>query len=376
MFDGGNLMTFFNWLQKHLQTITPSIRPSQRKRRGRHFDYHHRKRQFLETNRTAPLHPDETATSISKNDKSDPEPAKIVDPSPLDNQHQAQVIFSYLDEAEIPIAKSDIFHGIVGDKIQFKIPSFADYYLTAIDNFTYQFEATNQTVTFRFALKNGLPVMIYCLDTDTGQILRSVQILTGKLGHQYRLTAPEIKGFRVISSTGATYGQFDRQTHGVIFAYRRKNWETVQPVEYFVKLKNAHEVFNNPQGQTLKTGLPANIIIKVFARIDLADKSSWLNIGGFEWIRNTHLEPSNPPLHHLIEQITKTSRNPARLAGTINFVPHKAIAIFNKPYGKKTGALMHGSRVSITATIVDDQNLIWYELADAGVVPKAYVTVD
>ncbi|WP_223801690.1 MucBP domain-containing protein [Lentilactobacillus hilgardii] len=370
-------MTFFSWIKKQLQMITPTIRSDRRKRRSRHPDYHQKKKLTPENN----FESDQTDTQQTNQSKTN-DTLKNEDDSLNTFQNttsfemQSQVIFTYLDKNDRQISSSDIIRGIVGENIQFKLPDFSDYYLTSIENFTHKFEKSDQEVTLRFALKNGLPIMIYCLDTDTGQILKSVQIISGKLGQSYTVNAPKINGFRVISSTGPTFGHFDHQTQGVIFAYRRTHWETVQPVEYFVKLKDAHDVYDSPQGRSLKTGLPARIIIKIFARIDLSDKSSWLNIGGFEWIKNSNLEPSDPPIHNLIDTITKTSRNPARLAGTIDYVPNKAIAVFDKPYGNKINALIHGSRVSISATIVDDQNLIWYELNGNGVVPKMYVIVD
>lgn len=371
-------MTFFSWIKKQLQIISPTIRPHQERRHNRHSDYYQKKRRSFK-NQPESSQTDDLKSKLpeSNTQAETTESPTIVTPADTtDNVQQAQVIFSYLDEQNQPIAKADIVRGNLGQTFHFRIPNFSDYYLTSIENFTYQFKKTNQEVTLHFALKDGLPVMIYCLDTDTGQLLKSVQLLSGKIGQAFHIEAPTINGYRVVSSIGDVYGHFDQQTHGLIFAYRRQHWETVQPVEYFVKLKRSHNVFDYPQGRPLRTGLPANVIIKIFARVDLTDQTSWLNIGGFEWIKNINLEPSDPPSHHSIETITKTSRNPVRLSGTINFVPNKKIAYFNQPYGHKIGSLPHGSRVSISATIVDDQGLIWYELANHGIIPKAYVIVD
>lgn len=64
------------------------------------------------------------------------------------------------------------------------------------------------------------------------------------------------------------------------------------------------------------------------------------------------------------------------LFGTINFVAGQQIDVFDEPYGTTIGALEDGSRVSIKARIVDDQGLIWYELADQSIIFSEYVRID
>ncbi len=376
-------MTLFSWIKKQLKLITPSIQPTRNNRQRRHSNFYLRNRKIpdskplTKSKPTAKLLDDQSpARSSEQSRPKAAEVSKSTANTSSEFQITSQLIFTYLDENGQAIANPDILTGISGNQINFQVPSFHDYYLTAIDNFTQTFADSDQEVTFHFALKNGLPVMTYCLDTDTGMMLKSVRIALGQLGERYQIEAPTIKGYRVVSSTGATYGHYDHQVHGIIFYYRHQHWATVQPVAYFVKLTAAHNVYSNPNGQLLTTGLPATIIIKVFARIDLDDQSSWLNIGGFEWIKNTQLEPSDPPTHNLIGPITKTSRNPVRLAGTVNFVPGKSIAVFDEPYGQRVGALLHGSRVSVRSTIVDDQGLVWYEMANQTVIPKSYLKID
>lgn len=373
-------MTLLSWIKKQLNIITPSIHPAEHRRHARHMDYHRKKRvKFTEPNSAskpeAPTKPQ--PDTQNQNDELNGErptvTAKQATSGPAAN---SRVIFSYLDEDDAPIGQSDILNGVAGEPIHFKIPDFSDYYLTEIDNFTATFDSQDQEITLHFARKEGLPVMVYAMDTDTRTILQSVQLLSGKLGKHYSVTAPGIDGYRLTSSAGQTYGNFDNQTHGIVFYYRKSNWRVVQPVTYYVKLTANHQVFGDPGGQALRTGLPANVIIKIFARIDTTDDVSWLNIGGSEWILNANLEPSDLPSYALVADITKTSRNPVRLAGTISFVPGKSIALFDQPYGNQVGSLADGSRVSISATIVDDQDLIWYELADHRVVPQRYLKID
>lgn len=369
-------MTFFDWIKQQFHTLTVDKSRPKRNHRDHHHDYHQRKRLVDQSQKTnndqkSPyaIQADNPATTL-------PEIKQSVDQVSPVTMVQSQVTFFYLDENHQIIKSPDILVGNRGESFHFKLPRFKNHYLVAIDHFTNHFLAYDQDVTLHFAVKEGLPVMVYTVDFDTGQILQPVKIISDKMGQKYEITAPKIDHFRVINSTGKKYGLFDNRTHGIIFYYRKEDWETVQPVAYFVRLNKHHLVFNEPNGYQLKTGLPANIIIKVFARIDTSNNKSWLNIGGFEWIENQHLEPSDPPIHNLIASMTKTSRNRVMLTGAVDFVPGQSISTFDKPYGKQAGKLLDGTKISIIATIVDDQNLIWYELENHQVIPKGYIKID
>lgn len=378
-------MKFVDWLKQKLNTFVSPQSPAHATRRNRRRDYHQRKRWHM---REAEPENDQTSemASESNDDKRDEQiekPDVVIDAEPIDSAPtepapalNSTVTFFYVDENGQPIKEPDILNGYSGQRVSIQLPSFKKYYLVSIENFSSYFEDFDQQVTLKYALKEGLPVLIYYLDIDTGKVLHRVKIISDKLGKAYDIHAEAINDYRVINNTGQTYGYFDERTHGVIFYYRRVDWKTVQRVEYYVRLKAAHKVFDEPNGKALKTGLPENVITQIFARIDTTDNQSWLNIGGFEWIKNAELEPSDPPTNHLIPPITKTSRNPVMLFGTIDFVPGRSVEVFDEPYGNSIGALENGSRVSIKARIVDDQGLIWYELADQSIIFNEYVRVD
>lgn len=376
-------MKFMDWVKQQLNIFVSPRSHRQSNRRGRRRDYHQRKRW-----QSAQVDPDnndqmaEVGTASNQDAVEDQADGLANDPSPAPFkaeetiQIKSQVTFFYLDENDNPIKKPDILIGNDGERFSLQLPHFKQYYLVSIDNFSTYFADTDQEVTFRYALKQGLPVLTYYLDIDTGETLHHVTIHSGKLGESYDVSAADIPGYRVINDVGPTHGHFDDRTHGMIFYYRRTPWQTVQPVEYYVRLKKRHAVLDQPNGHALQTGLPANVITKIFARIETTDNQSWLNIGGFEWIKNTDLEPSDPPTNHLVPPITKTSRNPVMLFGTVDFVAGRPIGVFDKPYGTNTGTLADGQRVSIKARIIDDQGLIWYELADQSVIFSEYVRID
>lgn len=374
-------MTLIDWLRQKLNSFSPTHPTRRRNRLIHRNDYHKRKRVTEETsnvnesNETSrPQQPEQSAHGEATAAPTQETPVKSS--STTETRPQSQITIFYLDENNNEIKPADILTGFSGDRLHFQFPNFDDYFITAIDDFTSHFEDDNQEITVHYELMQGHPVLIYSIDTDTGSILQSVKILRDQLGKRYAVQATSIPDYRLISSTGNTLGHFNQEIQQVIFSYRNANWKTVQPVTYYVKLLNHHDVYNEPAGRSLRTGLPENLIIKIFAQVVTGDDNSWLNIGGFEWIKNEHLQPSDPPAHIVAGPITKTSRNPVRLFGTINFIPNQPITTYDSPYGNKVGELMHGSRISIVATIVDDQDLIWYELANHTVVPRTYIDVD
>ena len=379
-------MTLIDWLRRKLNS-SPPIRPQARQNRiNRRNHYRRHKR---ETVNVDPGSDSIQSADSRQNKEVQPAPAdhQVKEPQPVDqapaktdfsyeSRQQSQISIFYLDENQHEIRPADILNGFSGDRLHFRFPTFADYFITAIDNFTSYFEDDDQEITVHYELRQGQPVLIYSVDTDTGNILQSVNILSDKLGKKYRIDCPNVANYRLITSTGNTLGHFNTDIQKVIFAYRRADWKTVQQVEYYVKLTRHHDVFDEPNGHILRTGLPKNLVLKVFGSVITSNGTSWLNIGGFEWIKNHLLEPSDPPVQEVAGPITETSRNPVRLFGTISFVPGRSVAVFDQPYGTQTNELLDGSRVSIVATIVDDQNLIWYELADHSVIPRNYVAVD
>lgn len=379
-------MTLIDWLRRKLNSFPP-IRPQARQNRiNRRNHYRRHKR---ETVNVDPGSDSIQSADSRQNKEAQPAPAdhQVKEPQPVDrapaktdfsyeDRQQSQISIFYLDENQHEIRPADILTGFSSDRLHFRFPTFADYFITAIDDFTSHFEDDDQEITVHYELRQGQPVLIYSVDTDTGNILQSVNILSDKLGKKYRIDSPNVAHYRLITSTGNTLGHFNTDIQKVIFTYRRADWKTVQQVEYYVKLTRHHDVFDEPNGHILRTGLPKNLVLKVFGRVITSNDTSWLNIGGFEWIKNHQLEPSDPPVQEVVGPITETSRNPVRLFGTISFVPGRSVALFDQPYGTQTNELLDGSRVSIVATIVDDQDLIWYELADHSVIPRNYVAVD
>lgn len=372
-------MKLMGWLKQQLNIFVSPRSHRYSGRRAHRRDYHLKKRRrHVDVDSLADAQPDAQSEVKPITDDSDGLiSASTHTPDPVETLTiQSHVTFFYLDEDDNPIKAPDILSGTTGERFSLQLPHFDNYYLVTITNFSTYFEETDQRVTLRYALKEGLPVLVYYLDIDTGEFRHQVTIHSGKLGQSFDVEEKSIPGYRIINRTGKTYGLFDKQIHRIIFYYRRKDWQTVQQVEYYVRLKKRHVVFSEPNGHKLQSSLPANAVIKIFARIETTDHQSWLNIGGFEWIKNTDLEPSDPPTNHFLPPITKTSRNPVMWFGTIDFVSDQSVDVFDKPYGSRVGQLMAGSRVSIKARIIDDQGLIWYELVDQSIIFNKYVIVD
>ncbi|WP_283679138.1 MucBP domain-containing protein [Lentilactobacillus sp. Marseille-Q4993] len=359
-------MAFMNWLTKKINKVTRFSRANHPLNRNRHLP-RQRKQSTIAPNEPEPVQ-EEVLTESS---------TPAADHSTIIHQSHktTSVSFFYLDENGNQLAEPDIFMGESGKLFQFKIPHFDNYYLHTIDNFTNSFADFDQKAVFHFNLKMAAPVKVYSIDIDTSQMLIPVKLVTGKLGQTYQIEPPKINNYRPINSIGKKYGYFSQTTSDVDFYYRKADWSTVQPIDYYIKLNAAHDVFDEPNGKPLTTQLPRSIIVKVFLKIELDDHQTWYNVGGTQWISGDKVELSDPPADREIKHQTKVNESLSMLSGYIDFLEGKSVSTYDKPYGKSLNKLDNGSEVKIQSTLTDDQQIKWYELEDHSVVPARYVVL-
>ncbi len=377
-------MGFFGWLNKKINTFS-----DRRKRQRKSF--YSNKKDFRQNKRFS-----SEKRVVKENLSEMPKPSEKQTVSPhiktqnpfVQKQKQlfnqivemqqvkSKITIFYVDQNNQPLRKPDILVGFSGDTYHITLSKFKNHYLAFVDNFTTRFTDQDQEITFHYSLRIGQPIQIFYIDYDSRQIIKKTNIISGQIGTTYRVSSEEIPGFRPINSIGKTYGIFSAKPTNIVFLYRKNNWQTVQKVNYYVKLNTQHQVFSNPEGAILPTPIPQNQIIKVFASVKSTSKTTWLNIGGPEWIKNEQVEMSNPPENIYIDQMTKTSRSSSNLSGWVDFVDGKFVPLFNKPYGTMVNQIKNGTKIQIIATISDDQGLIWYELLNHTIISSSYVKIN
>lgn len=298
----------------------------------------------------------------------------VKQPQPTQLQLKSSTITYFLvDEHNELIQAPERIVGTVGQRVHYQIPTIPDYFFTGIDELVTVFPEEDATVTISYLVTPGAPVQIYYLNYDTGQIMHPMQVLTGNVGQPYQALPLTFPGYRIIQSTGLTKGVFTNKTNQIVYFYRPQNWHTVQPVHQFIKLTTPTPVFSDIDGEQLPVSLPAQVTLRVFTIITTSDDQGWLDLGGSEWIKaSAHYKEVNPletpeinPPTWQREQLTTT--------GTVDIAPNTNVASYNRPNGKAVANWDNDTPIEITAKVVDDQQVVWYQLTDQSYLPAIFV---
>lgn len=287
------------------------------------------------------------------------------------------ITFIFIDETKTAIQVPDRIVGVPGQRVRYQIPEFDGYYFTGVTDLITIFPDKNAQIVVSYARIPGAPVQIYYVNYDTGQPMKPMTVLSGIIGDSYAAEPHSFSSFRLIQSTGATKGVFTEKTKQIVFFYRQSDWRTVQPVHQFVKLNSRTTVYTEPNGATLPVPLPAQLVLRVFTKITTTDERQWFNIGGEQWLGDdTDMVDVSAPQRVPKLSLTQWTRTPLRTSGIVNIAVNTTIATYQVPNGEQLEHLKNGEQLKIIAEAVDDQQVVWYQLADRTYVPGIFVDLD
>lgn len=214
---------------------------------------------------------------------------QVTKPHELVNKIPATVLIKFVDEQQQALKSPLIFKGRLGDPLNLTVPNLTGYLFQKIDGLSSKINATQQTITIHYQKELGQPVMIYCFDYDTNQLLSTPTFMTGPLNEAYQVVLPPINGYQIHFSLGQQTGVYTHEPQNVILYYRRNNWKIVQPVNYLVKIKSSTQVYPDPFQKTpYAFKLPTGSVWKVFKEVHTND-TTWLSLGGAEWVKQAYV---------------------------------------------------------------------------------------
>lgn len=230
--------------------------------------------------------------------------------------------------------------------------------------------------------KTGNPIWVYYTDIDSGANLTVPQLLRGRIGDNYQVNKKDFPTYRYVKTEGPASGQFDMSQRSVRLYYRKADWENVSEEENFLHLDKTTPVYDQVKGMPVGDPLPADITIKSFEKVTTKDKQDWYEIGADQWLlfSNMHLvdDPFNPKKEkiesRLASQLTILPLHDIK--ATIDYIPGKAIDIYDAPYGEKVGKLPNGKEVTITGKISDNGEITWYQLGDKQYITGNYIKIN
>lgn len=230
--------------------------------------------------------------------------------------------------------------------------------------------------------KTGNPIWVYYTDIDSGANLAVPQLIRGRVGEEYHITKKDFPKYNFIKAAGDLTGTFDMGQHSVKLYYRNKNWSSVQPTETYLKINQATVALDNVDGMPVGNPIPEGIIIKGFEKVVTEDGTVWYEIGSDRWVKFEGMEVVNDPFNPQSEKLE--SRLAERLTvlpmhnvhGVVDYIPGKAIDVYDAPYGKKVTSLPNGQEVTITGQLNDNGEITWYQIGDQEYITGNYIQIN
>ncbi|KJW11719.1 MucBP domain-containing protein [Levilactobacillus spicheri] len=353
-------MALFNWLRR---LITPP-QPRQRPERPYRSRPAARPTQRHDPSVEPPVTPPVVPTVETP-------PAPQPTPIQTHAQPDATLVVRLVDEANRPLQPALVLTGQLNAPVHLKLPQITGYTLLHINGFTQNFLSEYGLTTLVYRRQWGQPVITYLVDYDSGQLLALPQLFRGELTARFQITPPTVPGYHIFQAQGDQQGQYDRTSKRIVFFYRRDAWQTVQRVRQYVTLTADHAVYDEPAGQAYGYQFPAQSLWRLFAIITLTDGQVWYNLGGEQWLdaRETDRHEHWSRTQQLPPKVTTwRTKTATHQVGRVDYVPQGALTIFREPYGEVAGQVQNGDLLEIRQRLVDDQNLVWYQVG-----PEAYI---
>lgn len=230
------------------------------------------------------------------------------------------------------------------------------------------------------SFKTGTLIWVYYMDIDSHKNLRVPQLLQGFIGDDYNVAKLEIPGYRFIKQDGELTGTFDMKPHTIKLMYRHENWETVEDVDVFLRIKQPTTVYDTVEGMLVGSPIAPGIVIKAFEEVTTFDHQVWYEVGADQWTKfvDTDFELVDQPFPELdlhSEEPATTNLNKTKLnaTGTVNYVTGGSLPIYDKPYGKIVDNAADGVSFTINAELDDENGVKWYHVARRGYVNAMYI---
>ncbi|KRL28310.1 hypothetical protein FD27_GL000196 [Limosilactobacillus frumenti DSM 13145] len=230
--------------------------------------------------------------------------------------------------------------------------------------------------------KTGNPIWVYYTDIDTNENLMVPQLLQGYLGQTYEVDQKDFPKYRFVKSEGDLTGTFDMSQRSIHLYYRKDNWGEVQTIEMYLRLNAMTPVFDNPNGMQVGSPIPEGIVVKAFHRVATKSGEFWYEIGSDQWIKYDRMEVVDNPFKaedqdfqsKLSEQMSVIPMKPTK--ATIDYLPHRSIDVYNKPYGEKVNELPNGQIITIYGKMNDNDEIIWYKVGEQQFITGNYVKLE
>lgn len=229
--------------------------------------------------------------------------------------------------------------------------------------------------------KTGNPIWVYYVDIDSGANLIVPQLLRGRIGEEYLVDKKKFPNYNFVKAEGALRGAFDMTQRSIKLFYRKQSWGEVQDIDMYLALDAPTVICDTVEGIPVGQPLPQDITIKAFQRVATKDGQFWYEIGANQWIKYEKMHVVDNPFgdkekisSRLAKQLTVLRLN--RVKATIDYIPGKAVDVYDAPYGNRVDKVADGQAVTLIGKLSDNDQLTWYEIGPEQYVSGNYVKID
>lgn len=282
--------------------------------------------------------------------------------------NDATMLIIYKDDHNHPLADPELIAGQLGTSFNLNFKEFKYYRLVKIQGFTSTFVDEYGIITLTYQKISAANVWVFCIDLDQHRFLMKPSFVNGRIAEEYELASPSIKGYRLLLAQGPFRGKFTAKQQIVTFFYRQKTIKTIKQQPYFLKMKAFVTCYDNPKGQATKVTLAKGTIWQTFQTINYTDGQIWHCMGGNIWIKetpNAFVKLTRPPQRNEISYQSAIklpySTTLDDVPAEINFVPHKQVTSYTRPFGQPATTFIHGQKVILTAFVSVSQ-MDWYQI--------------
>lgn len=225
--------------------------------------------------------------------------------------------------------------------------------------------------------KLGNPIWVYYTDIDTNENLQVPKLLRGITGESYTVKAKKFPNYRFMKADSDLEGTFDMQQHQIHLYYRKEDWAEVQKnISMYLHLEAPTPMYDLPNGIQVGAALPRDIVVKAFARVATRTGQFWYELGADQWVLYDHMSVTKDPFDEKESpstergaQVTSIKAVPA----VVDFVPGRSIDIYDSPFGRVTGSVKNGDKLTITGKQSDSTGVTWYKADGQGYISSLYV---
>lgn len=229
------------------------------------------------------------------------------------------------------------------------------------------------------SFKTGTPIWVYYMDIDSHENLKVPQLLQGFIGDEYHVDNSDIPGYRFMKNDGELSGTFDMKPHTIKLMYRHENWQDVEDIDLFLRIKQSTPVFDTVNGMPVGSPIAPGIVIKSFQRVTTFDNQVWYEVGVDHWAKFE--DPKMEIVEHPFPELetkpepatTKLAETKLNATGNVNYVEGGSLPIYDAPYGKVIDHAADGVSFSIDAVLNDDNGVKWYHITRRGYVNAMYI---